>query len=81
VSGADVALALTGVAGPAGGSEQKPVGTVFIAVAKPDGTTEVRHRVFPGERVQIQTLASYAGLQMVRELCASRGADRPSEHA
>lgn len=80
VSGADVALALTGVAGPAGGSEQKPVGTVFIAVARPDGTTDVRHRVFPGERAQIQTLASYAGLQMVRELCAARVADRASEH-
>jgi nicotinamide-nucleotide amidase len=81
ISGADVALALTGVAGPAGGSEQKPVGTVFIAIAKPDGTTDVKHRVFPGERTQIQTLASYAGLQLVRELCATRGAERASEHA
>jgi nicotinamide-nucleotide amidase len=81
VSGADVALALTGVAGPAGGSDEKPVGTVFIAVARPDGSTDVKHRVFPGERMQIQTLAAYAGLSLVRELCASRGADRPSEHA
>jgi nicotinamide-nucleotide amidase len=79
VSGADMALALTGVAGPAGGSEEKPVGTVFLAIAKPDGTTEVKHRVFPGERVQIQTLAAYAGLQLVRELSAARGGDRPSE--
>jgi nicotinamide-nucleotide amidase len=81
VSGADIALALTGVAGPGGGSDEKPVGTVFIALARPDGTTDVKHRVFPGERVQIQTLASYAGLQLVRELCATRGADRASEHA
>ena len=80
VSGADIALALTGVAGPAGGSDEKPVGTVFIALARPDGTTEVKHRVFPGERAQIQTLASYAGLQLVRELCAGRGVDRPGEH-
>ena len=80
VSGADVALALTGVAGPSGGSEQKPVGTVFIALARPDGSTDVKHRVFPGERSQIQTLASYAGLQLVRELCATRAQERASEH-
>jgi nicotinamide-nucleotide amidase len=70
VSGADAALSLTGVAGPGGGTEEKPVGTVFLAVARPDGSTDVRHRVFPGERSQIQTLASYAGLQLLRELCA-----------
>ena len=75
VSGADVALALTGVAGPGGGTEQKPVGTVYLAVARPDGTTDVRHRVFPGERAQIQSLASYAGLQLLRELCAGRRAE------
>jgi nicotinamide-nucleotide amidase len=72
VSGADVALSLTGIAGPSGGSEGKPVGTVYIALARPDSTTEVRHRVFAGNRLHIQTLAAYAGLQMVRELCASR---------
>ena len=83
VSGADVALALTGVAGPGGGTEEKPVGTVFIALARPDGTTDVKHRLLPwgrepGGRERIQTLAAYAGLQLVRELCATRG-DRPSE--
>jgi nicotinamide-nucleotide amidase len=72
VSGADVALSLTGVAGPSGGSEAKPVGTVHIAVARPDGTTDVQHRLFSGDRARIQTLASYAGLQLVRELCATR---------
>jgi nicotinamide-nucleotide amidase len=80
VAGADVALSLTGVAGPSGGSEEKPVGTVYIAVARADGTTDVKHRVFPGERSMVQTLASYAGLQLVREACATRPAERPSEH-
>jgi PncC family amidohydrolase len=76
VSGADVALSLTGVAGPSGGSDAKPVGTVYVALARPDGTTEVAHRVFAGDRPQIQILAAYAGLRMVRELCASRTPER-----
>jgi nicotinamide-nucleotide amidase len=69
VSGADVALALTGVAGPTGGSADKPVGTVFIAVAAAGGTT-VKERHFNGDRHQIQTLAAYAGLHLVRQVCA-----------
>jgi nicotinamide-nucleotide amidase len=70
VSGANVALSLTGVAGPSGGTEAKPVGTVFIAVAGPSGTTVKEHH-FPGDRHRIQTLAAYAGLQLVRAACAS----------
>jgi nicotinamide-nucleotide amidase len=66
VSGADVALSLTGIAGPSGGTAEKPVGTVWLAVASPKGT-EVKHRVFPGDRGRVQTLAAYAGLQMVRD--------------
>ncbi len=66
VSGADVALALTGVAGPSGGTDAKPVGTVFLSTAGPGGTT-VKERFFHGDRHQIQTLAAYAGLQLVRE--------------
>jgi nicotinamide-nucleotide amidase len=81
VSGADVALSLTGVAGPGGGSEEKPVGTVYIAVGRPDGTVDVRHRLFTGDRGRIQTLAAYAGLELVRELCMSRVPERPSEAA
>jgi PncC family amidohydrolase len=75
VSGADVALSLTGVAGPSGGSDTKPVGTVYIALARPEGPTDVQHRVFTGDRSQIQTLAAYAGLRMVRELCGARSID------
>lgn len=74
VSGADIALALTGVAGPSGGSDEKPVGTVFIAVAGPNGIV-VKERHFPGDRHQVQKIAAYAGLHLVREVCA---APRPS---
>jgi len=79
VSGADVALSLTGIAGPSGGSDAKPVGTVYIALSRPDGTTEVAHRAFTGDRSQIQTLAAYAGLRMVRDLCAARIPERAGE--
>jgi nicotinamide-nucleotide amidase len=68
VSGADVALSLTGIAGPSGGSAKSPVGTVFMAVAGPSETT-VKERHFPGERHQIQTLAAYAGLELIRRWC------------
>jgi nicotinamide-nucleotide amidase len=68
VSGADVTLSLTGIAGPGGGSAEKPVGTVFIAVCWPGGII-VKERHFNGDRHQIQTLAAYAGLHLVRELC------------
>jgi nicotinamide-nucleotide amidase len=69
MSGADVGLALTGVAGPTGGTAEKPVGTVYIAVTTGSGTT-VKHRVFPGDRSRIQTFAAYAGLHLVRESLA-----------
>ena len=68
VSGADLALALTGIAGPAGGTESKPVGTVFIAVAAGTGTT-VTEKHFLGSRHQIQTAAAYAGLDLLRRAC------------
>ena len=68
VSGADVALAITGIAGPGGGSEEKPVGTVFVAVLSPNGLV-VKQRHFPGDRSQIQMLAAYLGLSLVRDAC------------
>jgi len=72
VSGADIALALTGYAGPRDGGASKPVGTVFIAVAGPEADVEVKEYYFPGDRLQIQTLAAYAGLHRVRELCRAK---------
>jgi nicotinamide-nucleotide amidase len=73
VSGADVGLSLTGIAGPSGGSDSKPVGTVYLAIATPNGPPEIRHRVFTGDRAQIQTLAAYAGLGAVLEACMKPG--------
>ena len=58
-------LGLTGVAGPGGGTDDKPVGLVWIAVSGPDGT-QTRRLDFPGDRAQIRRLAAFAGLEMVR---------------
>lgn len=64
-TGSDYALATTGVAGPGGGTPQKPVGTVFIALAGP-GKTEVQQRAFPSDRETFKALAVNAALDMLR---------------
>jgi nicotinamide-nucleotide amidase len=67
-SGADLAVAITGVAGPGGGSPAKPVGTVHLAVAR-EGVTLHRHAVFAGrERADVQLAAVSAALDMLRTL-------------
>lgn len=58
-------VGITGVAGPAGGSAEKPVGLVFHAVASDTGT-EVIQRNFPGDRKRIRRFASTMALDMVR---------------
>lgn len=69
---ADLALALSGIAGPGGGSEEKPVGLVHWAVATERVTVAKRH-VFSGTRKQIQVRAAYAGLATLRELLLEGG--------
>ena len=66
VSGADHAIAVTGIAGPAGGTPEKPVGTVFIAIASRGVATVVRKRWFRGEREWFKTLTSQAALDFLR---------------
>ena len=62
-----VDIAVTGIAGPGGGSEEKPVGTVHLAVAGP-GDAPVEHRVarFPGNRERIRIFAAQMALEMLR---------------
>jgi nicotinamide-nucleotide amidase len=65
VSSTTLGLAITGIAGPDGGSEGKPVGTVFIALASPKGTTSKEYK-FSGDRNQIKTISAYTGIDWVR---------------
>jgi nicotinamide-nucleotide amidase len=64
-SGAGLSLAITGIAGPDGGSEAKPVGLVFVALATPDGV-KCRRFNFPGRRETIKERAVAAALNMLR---------------
>src|SRR2546426_177130 len=64
-AGADFGLSVTGIAGPDGGSEEKPVGLVYIALAD-DAHTEHRKIVLPGGRSLIRWRASQAALDLLR---------------
>jgi len=58
-------IGITGVAGPSGGTEQKPVGLVYIALAGEEGT-QVVERNFPGDRKRIRQFATQQALEMIR---------------
>jgi nicotinamide-nucleotide amidase len=62
-----VGVGITGIAGPDGGTEEKPVGTIYIAAFSPEGE---RHRrfLFPGQREQIRQRSVMAALDLVRRL-------------
>ena len=63
--GANLGIAITGVAGPTGGSPEKPVGLVFHALASEAGT-DVVERKFPGDRGRVRSFATMQALDMLR---------------
>ena len=65
-TGADVGVGITGIAGPGGGTPQKPVGTVAVAVVAPGAPARVRTFSLPGGRAQVKFNATQAALDMVR---------------
>ena len=69
--GADVGVSVTGIAGPDGGSPEKPVGLVYIHATGPDGE-EARHMNVPGDREMIRGRATAAALHLVRRLLENR---------
>jgi nicotinamide-nucleotide amidase len=65
-AGSDFALSLTGIAGPDGGTDAKPVGTVFIALARKGQATTSSRSVFSRDRETFKQLATQAALDMLR---------------
>jgi len=66
---ADCTIAVTGIAGPGGGTPEKPVGTVWLA-ARVHTATRVLQRVLPGDRDEVRRRAAQAGLDLLRRLLA-----------
>ncbi len=64
---ADYALATTGIAGPGGGSAEKPLGTVYIALASADAETTVQRSRFQTDRKSFKQLATETALELLRE--------------
>ena len=70
-TGADIGLSVTGIAGPAGGSPEKPVGTVYIGLASKAGTF-FRKFTFSGARLEIKQQTSTEALQFAIDLVEGR---------
>jgi nicotinamide-nucleotide amidase len=65
-AGSTYGLATTGVAGPGGGSDEKPVGTVYVALASAQSATVVKKFIFPTDRETFKQLATAAALDLLR---------------
>nr|MDD6336190.1 competence/damage-inducible protein A [bacterium] len=77
VSGADFALSTTGIAGPGGGSEQKPVGLVYVALSGPMGDKVIRLQLSRG-RERIRLMAAIHALNLLRKgILDYQGGDKP----
>jgi len=70
-AGSDLGLAVTGIAGPEGGTDDKPVGTVFISLAAPDGCWTKRFQ-FSGSRDEIRTITAWTALDWLRRYLVQR---------
>ncbi|HWB68636.1 MAG TPA: competence/damage-inducible protein A [Solirubrobacterales bacterium] len=71
--GADVAVAITGIAGPGGGSEEKPVGYVCFHACTAEGASLARDPVIPGGREDVRERSALVGMHMLRTLLGGEG--------
>jgi nicotinamide-nucleotide amidase len=74
--GADTAVAITGIAGPGGGTPDKPVGTVCFSVKLAGGRTLTRTALLPGNRADVRDRSTTVALHLLRR--ALNGADQPA---
>ena len=72
-AGADYGLGVTGIAGPSGGSAEKPVGTVYVSLAGPEGGVRVRRLSLPGERERVKFQSSQSALDLLRRALLRAG--------
>ncbi|MBE1548458.1 nicotinamide-nucleotide amidase [Mycobacterium sp. OAS707] len=70
--GADTAVAITGIAGPSGGTEDKPVGTVCFTVKLADGDSSTRTLLLPGNRSDIRERSTTVAMHMLRRALSTR---------
>jgi nicotinamide-nucleotide amidase len=70
---ADLGVGVTGIAGPSGGTPEKPVGTVFIALAARSGQTVARQCRWQGDREENKTRSAEAALELVQDYLGGAG--------
>lgn len=75
VAGADIAVSITGIAGPGGGTEDKPVGTIWFGLARKGEPTITKHRKLLWGRDRVQILSAYIALELVRRAALGRDLD------
>ncbi len=75
--GSELGVGLTGIAGPDGGSEQKPVGLVWLCVSAADGASLTRSVRLPGGRADVRERAALVAMHMIRRLL---GGERDEQH-
>jgi nicotinamide-nucleotide amidase len=71
--GADVGVGITGIAGPGGGTPDKPVGTVCFSVAGPDGARRTLRTLLPGSRADVRDRSTTVAMHLVRALLRGEG--------
>jgi nicotinamide-nucleotide amidase len=72
-SPADLVVAITGIAGPGGGSAEKPVGLVFIGCQRRGRDANVERHVFAGDRAAVREASLRRALELLRELASACG--------
>lgn len=70
---ADIGVGITGIAGPDGGSEEKPVGTVWVAVRAADGRRIVRGTLLPGTRADVRERTTTVAMHVLRRVLLGEG--------
>ncbi len=75
LTGATLSVSVTGIAGPGGGSKEKPVGLVFIALKGPEGFEQVVRRWFSGDRMQVRVETTKEAIRLLKSRITQMATD------